>query len=67
MTRLTSTFRFGDVRRVSDALYADAAKHYDEADLMTLAGVVGPVGFFIPLAMIGLPTPGLPPEQHWRA
>ncbi|MCC3765938.1 carboxymuconolactone decarboxylase family protein [Glycomyces sp. TRM65418] len=54
-------------RRVSDALYADAAKHYDEAALMTLAGVIGQVGFFVPLALIGLPTPGLPPEQQWRA
>jgi AhpD family alkylhydroperoxidase len=53
-------------RGVSDALYAEAAEHYDEAALMTLAGVIGQVGFFVPLALIGLPTPGLPPEQQWR-
>ncbi|MQM25487.1 carboxymuconolactone decarboxylase family protein [Glycomyces albidus] len=53
-------------RHVSDALYAEAAKHYDEAALMTLAGVIGQVGFFVPLALIGLPAPGLPPEQQWR-
>jgi AhpD family alkylhydroperoxidase len=53
-------------RRVSDALYAEAAAHYDEKALMTLAGVIGQVGFFVPVALIGLPTPGLPPEQQWR-
>jgi AhpD family alkylhydroperoxidase len=53
-------------RRVSDDLYAAAAKHYDEAALMTLAGVIGQVGFFVPLALIGLPTPGTTPERQWR-
>ncbi|WP_419997066.1 carboxymuconolactone decarboxylase family protein [Streptomyces boninensis] len=53
--------------RVPDELYARAAEHYNEAELATLAMVIGQVTFFIPLAVIGKPLPGVRPSQQWRA
>jgi alkylhydroperoxidase family enzyme len=52
--------------RVSDDLYAEASKQYDDKALATLAAAIGQVGFFIPLALIGKPLPGLPPAEQWR-
>ncbi|MGW2566202.1 carboxymuconolactone decarboxylase family protein [Streptomyces sp. NPDC001537] len=52
--------------RVSDDLYAEAAKHYDETALTTLTIAIGQVCFFIPLAVIGRPLPGVSPAQQWR-
>ncbi len=51
--------------RVSDALYAEAAEHYDAQALATLAIAIGQVNFFVPLALIGKPLPGCPPEDQW--
>ncbi|WP_067479026.1 carboxymuconolactone decarboxylase family protein [Actinomadura hibisca] len=51
---------------VSDGLYARAAEHYDATALATLAMVIGQVNFFIPLALIGRPLPGVSPAEQWR-
>ncbi|MDG9726935.1 MULTISPECIES: carboxymuconolactone decarboxylase family protein [unclassified Streptomyces] len=52
--------------RVPDDLYARAAEHYDATALATLAMVIGQVNFFIPLALIGRPLPGVSPAEQWR-
>ncbi|MGW1230050.1 carboxymuconolactone decarboxylase family protein [Streptomyces sp. NPDC002530] len=52
--------------RVPDALYAEAAAHYDEKALATLATAIGQVGFFTALALIGRPLPGVAPAEQWR-
>ncbi|GAA2613492.1 carboxymuconolactone decarboxylase family protein [Actinomadura fulvescens] len=52
--------------RVSDELYAAASAHYDEKALATLTLAIGQIGFFIPLALIGKPLPGVAPAQQWR-
>ncbi|MGK4585832.1 carboxymuconolactone decarboxylase family protein [Kitasatospora sp. HPMI-4] len=51
--------------RVPDELYARAAEHYDDKALATLALAIGQVGFFIPLALIGKPLPGVKPSEQW--
>ncbi|MER5603435.1 carboxymuconolactone decarboxylase family protein [Streptomyces sp. NPDC002265] len=43
--------------RVSDALYAEVARHYDQKALATLTIAIGQIGFFIALAVIGKPQP----------
>ncbi|MFJ8161727.1 carboxymuconolactone decarboxylase family protein [Streptomyces sp. NPDC096136] len=43
--------------RVPDALYAEAARHYDEKALATLTIAIGQISFFIALAVIGKPQP----------
>ncbi|MGW1775614.1 carboxymuconolactone decarboxylase family protein [Streptomyces sp. NPDC002104] len=43
--------------RVSDALYAEVAEHYDEKALATLTIAIGQINFFIALAVIGKPAP----------
>ncbi|MBN6039055.1 carboxymuconolactone decarboxylase family protein [Amycolatopsis sp. 195334CR] len=52
--------------RVPDELYAEASAHYDEKALATLAMAIGQVCFFIPLALIGKPLPGVSPTEQWR-
>jgi alkylhydroperoxidase family enzyme len=52
--------------RVTDELYARASEHYDEKGLATLAMAIGQVNFFVPLAVIGKPLPGVPPTRQWR-
>ncbi|MEH1124393.1 carboxymuconolactone decarboxylase family protein [Micromonospora sp. CPCC 206061] len=52
--------------RVTDELYARVSEHYDEKALATLAMVIGQVNFFVPLAIIGKPLPGVPPTRQWR-
>ncbi|MEU5879749.1 carboxymuconolactone decarboxylase family protein [Spirillospora sp. NPDC047279] len=52
--------------RVSDELYAEASEHYDDRALATLTMAIGQVCFFIPLATIGRPLPGLTPATQWR-
>ncbi|MFI5720360.1 carboxymuconolactone decarboxylase family protein [Nocardia sp. NPDC051750] len=51
--------------RVPDELYTRAAEHYDDKALATLAMAIGQVNFFVPLALIGKPLPGLPPAEQW--
>lgn len=57
----------GRGERVPDALYARAAEHYDAKALATLAMAIGQVSFFIPLALIGKPLPGVSMAEQWRA
>ncbi|GAA2300030.1 carboxymuconolactone decarboxylase family protein [Nonomuraea roseoviolacea subsp. roseoviolacea] len=52
--------------RVSDELYERAREHYDEKALATLIMAIGQVCFFIPLALIGKPLPGVSPTEQWR-
>jgi alkylhydroperoxidase family enzyme len=56
----------GRGERVDDDLYERAARHYDETALTTLALAIGQVNFFVPLAVIGKPLPGLKPSEQWR-
>lgn len=51
--------------KVSDELYAQAAGHYDPKALATLAVAIGQAMFFMPVALIGKPLPGMPPAQTW--
>lgn len=53
--------------RVPDELYAEASKHYDDKAMVTLIMAIGQVCFFVPLALIGKPVPGVwPADQQWR-
>ena len=52
--------------RVPDDLYARASEHYDDKALATLIMAIGQVCFFIPLALIGRPLPGVSPAEQWR-
>jgi AhpD family alkylhydroperoxidase len=52
--------------RVPDELYEQAAAHYDDRALVTLTMAIGQVCFFIPLALIGKPLPGVSPAEQWR-
>ncbi|WP_067812948.1 carboxymuconolactone decarboxylase family protein [Nocardia inohanensis] len=54
-----------DGERVSDELYAQASAHYDDKALATLALAIGQVNFFVPLALIGKPIPGVSPAAQW--
>jgi alkylhydroperoxidase family enzyme len=51
--------------RVSDELYAQAAEHYDDKALTTLALAIGQVTFYVPLALIGKPLAGKSPAEQW--
>lgn len=48
--------------RVSDELYARAAAHYDVKALWTLTLAIGQICFFVPVALIGKPIPGIEPH-----
>ncbi|MCC3776018.1 carboxymuconolactone decarboxylase family protein [Streptomyces sp. UNOB3_S3] len=51
--------------RVTDGVYAEAARHYDAKALATLMVAIGQVNFFIPFALIGRPLPGKAPAEQW--
>ncbi len=51
--------------RVPDELYAEAARHYEPKALTTLTLAIGQVNFFVPLALIGKPVPGVAPSEQW--
>ena len=51
--------------RVSDELYEVAAKHLSEKELVVLTGVLGQIGFFMPLALIGNPKVGVSFADQW--
>ncbi|GAA0952980.1 carboxymuconolactone decarboxylase family protein [Actinocorallia libanotica] len=55
-----------DGERVPDDLYAQASAHYDDKALTTLILSIGQVCFFLPLALIGKPLPGVSPAEQWR-
>jgi AhpD family alkylhydroperoxidase len=52
--------------RVPDELYARASEQYDDKALATLIMAIGQVCFFLPLALIGRPLPGVSPAEQWR-
>lgn len=52
--------------RVPDELYARASAHYDDKALATLTMAIGQVCFFVPLALVGKPLPGVSPAEQWR-
>jgi alkylhydroperoxidase family enzyme len=52
--------------RVPDELYARAAEHYDERALWTLTLVIAQICFFVPVALITKPVPGMPPGKNYR-
>ncbi|ONM50450.1 carboxymuconolactone decarboxylase family protein [Nocardia donostiensis] len=51
--------------RVSDALYEQVSSHYSDREIATLAMVIGEVNFYVPLAVIGKPLPGVSPSRQW--
>jgi alkylhydroperoxidase family enzyme len=53
--------------RVPDELYAEAAKHYDQKALATLAIAIGQASFWMPVALIGKPLPGRPAAETWTS
>ncbi|MEV1173746.1 carboxymuconolactone decarboxylase family protein [Nonomuraea sp. NPDC049784] len=52
--------------RVPADLYTQVAEHYDDKALATLTVAISQVFFFIPLAVIGKPLPGVSPTEQWR-
>ncbi|MFF5243623.1 carboxymuconolactone decarboxylase family protein [Streptosporangium sp. NPDC000095] len=52
--------------RVPDELYARASEQYDDRALATLIMAIGQVCFFLPLALIGKPLPGVSAAEQWR-
>ncbi|GIE90617.1 carboxymuconolactone decarboxylase family protein [Actinoplanes regularis] len=51
--------------RVSDELYAEAAVHYDDKALWTLTLAISQICYFIPVALVAKPIPGMPPGQNY--
>ena len=51
--------------KVPDELYAQAAEHYEPKALATLTIAIGQANFFMPVALIGKPLPGMPPAETW--
>jgi alkylhydroperoxidase family enzyme len=51
--------------RVPDALYAKATAHYDDKALWTLTLAISLICYFIPVALIGRPIPGMPPGKNY--
>lgn len=51
--------------KVPDDLYSRAAEHYDPKALITLTVAIGQAMFFMPVALIGRPLPGMPPAETW--
>ena len=51
--------------KVPDELYARAAEHYGPKALATLSIAIGQAMFFMPVALIGRPLPGVQPAETW--
>ncbi|MFB7129504.1 carboxymuconolactone decarboxylase family protein [Kitasatospora xanthocidica] len=51
--------------RVSDALYAEVAGHYDDTALTTLMLAIGQVNFFTAIALVAKPVPGRSFTDPW--
>lgn len=51
--------------RVSDEVYDEAVKHFGEKGVATIAAVLGQIGTFAPLALIGKPIPGVSFAEQW--
>jgi alkylhydroperoxidase family enzyme len=54
---------FGE--RVPDELYAKATAHYDDKALWTLTMAISQICYFIPVALVGKPIPGMPPGRNY--
>jgi alkylhydroperoxidase family enzyme len=54
---------FGE--RISDELYAKAIALYDDKALWTLTLAISQICFFIPVALVGKPIPGMPPGKNY--
>jgi alkylhydroperoxidase family enzyme len=54
---------FGE--RVCDELYAKAIALYDDKALWTLTLAISQICFFIPVALVGKPIPGMPPGKNY--
>jgi alkylhydroperoxidase family enzyme len=52
-------------QRVPDELYARATAHYDDKALWTLILAISQVCYFIPIALVGKPIPGMPPGKNY--
>jgi alkylhydroperoxidase family enzyme len=52
--------------RVSDDLFDEAAKHFSDKELTVLTAVLGQIGYFIPLALIGNPKVGVSFAEQWQ-
>ncbi|MFD0417766.1 carboxymuconolactone decarboxylase family protein [Streptomyces sp. NPDC127108] len=52
--------------RVSDALYAEVAEHYEPKALATLMLAIGQVNFFTAVALIAKPVPGRAFTGPWK-
>jgi alkylhydroperoxidase family enzyme len=52
-------------QRVPDALYAKATAHYDDKALWTLTLAISLTCYFIPVALVGRPIPGMPPGKNY--
>ncbi|MEE6261026.1 carboxymuconolactone decarboxylase family protein [Plantactinospora sonchi] len=55
---------FGE--RVSDELFARATDHYDDTAMWTLTLAISQICYFIPVALVAKPVPGMPPGQNYR-
>ena len=51
--------------KVTDELYAKAAEHYGQKALATLSIAIGQALFFMPVASIGKPLPGMTLAETW--
>jgi len=52
--------------RVSDELFDQASKHFSDKELVVLTAVLGQIGYFIPLALIGNPKVGVSFAEQWQ-
>ncbi|WP_157254713.1 carboxymuconolactone decarboxylase family protein [Nonomuraea typhae] len=52
--------------RVPDSLYTRAAAHYDDKALWTLILTISQICFFIPVALIAKPIPGMPLGKNYN-
>lgn len=51
--------------KVPDELFAQAAGQYDATALATLMIAIGQASFWMPIALIGKPLPGMSPDKTW--
>ena len=51
--------------RVSDELFAEVSKHYDDKALTTLVTIIGQAAYSLAFALVGKPVPGVPMAEQW--
>ncbi len=52
--------------RVTDELVEAAREHLSDEEIVVLIGVLGQIGFFMPLALIGNPKVGVSFAEQWQ-